>query len=148
MRFLIEKKAMVQLLKTVSHRHLAAVDHRGKNQWLRIGAQGGTVELQANGVAMGHPAQVAEEGVSFVRYRGLLELVQSFKVKEIRFAVTPAGMAIETWSSGDAAWFAIFDDPRTAPATMEDVAKDGSAEPSFITPDAMQHWREMVLKSK
>lgn len=148
MKFTIEKKALVQMVKTVNHRHLAAVAHRKKNEWLRIEAAGGKVEMQANGVGMGYSAAVREEGVCFIRYRGLLELVQSFSVKEITFAITPEGMAVETWSSGNAAWFALFDDPATAPATVEDVSKVDGKEPTFISVGAVQHWREMVLRSK
>jgi hypothetical protein len=56
-------------------------------------------------------------------------------------------MRVESWSSNAAA-FAIFDIPATAPATLEDVSKSDTAEPSFISPDAIQDWRKMVLRSK
>jgi hypothetical protein len=147
MKFSIEKRALVHMLKTVNHRDRATAEHRKKNEWLRIEATFGKVELMANGVGMGHEADVLETGVCFVRYRGLLELVQSFKADEINMAITPEGMRIESWSNNTAA-FAIFDIPATAPATLEDVSKPDAAEPSFISPDAIQHWREMVLRSK
>jgi hypothetical protein len=147
MKFSIQKKALVHMLKTVNHRDRARAAHREKSEWLRIEATLGKVELLANGVGMGHHADVLETGVCFVRYKGLAELVQSFKADEINMAITPEGMRVESWSSNAAA-FAIFDIPATAPAALEDVSKPDAAEPSFISPDAIQHWRKMVLRSK
>jgi hypothetical protein len=126
MQFAVEKNALVKMLKAVNRRDRASVAVRNKNQWLRIAAQNGTLELLANGFSAGGPATVTDEGVAFVWYGRLLEIVQSYNTKEITISITPAGMKINTFETGRQAWFAIFDKPEMAPPSMEDVFKDAS----------------------
>lgn len=147
MKFVVDKKQLVRILKIVNHRDMASVAHRKKNQYLRIKAHNMEVELQANGVAATIPAMIAEKGVCFIKYRGLLEVVQSFKKKKIYIAVTPEGVQIETLSGNDQIWYAIFDHPKAAPASMENIDKPNTPEPSFISNSAIQDWREMYLRS-
>ena len=109
MQFTVEKKALVKMIKTVNRRDAGSVSIRNKNQWMRIAAQNGTLELMANGFSAGGPATVAEEGVAFVWYGRMLEIVQSYNTPEITITITPAGMTINTFETGRAAWFAIFD---------------------------------------
>lgn len=124
MQFSIEKKALVQMLKTVHQRDAGSIGVRNKNQWLRIAAQADAVELQANGFSAGGPATVTKEGVAFVWYKRMLDIVQSFKTDDISVTITPEGMKINTFETGRQAWFAIFDKPGMAPPSMEDVFKD------------------------
>lgn len=124
MQFSIKKTALVKMITTVHQRDAGSVGVRNKNQWLRIAAQNDAVELQANGFTAGEPATVTEEGVAFVWYKRMLDIVQSFKTDEISMTVTPAGMKINTFETGRASWFAIFDKPEMAPPAMEDVFKN------------------------
>lgn len=124
MQLSIDKKALVQMLKTVHQRDAGSVGVRNKNQWLRIAAQADAVELQANGFSAGGPATVTEEGVAFVWYKRMLDIVQSFKTDDISVTITPEGMKINTFETGRQAWFAIFDKPGMAPPAMEDVFKN------------------------
>jgi hypothetical protein len=143
MKFVIEKKHLVRMLKIVGHRDAAAAAHRKKNQYLRIRAHNMEVELEANGVAISAPAMITEKGVCFIRYKGLLELVQSYDKKKIYMEVTPEGFQLETYRASEKLWFAIFDDPKAAPKAMEDV----SIKPSFMSSTAILEWREMYLSS-
>jgi hypothetical protein len=145
MKFVIDKKYLVRMLKLVNHRDAASVAHRKKSQYLRIKAYNMAVELEANGLAISAPAMITEKGVCFIKYRGLLEVVQSYK--KIYMAVTPEGIQVETVSANDQLWYAIFDDPKVAPVSIEDVRKEKSPEPSFISPSAIQDWREMYRRS-
>ncbi|MCF8131362.1 MAG: hypothetical protein K9N10_22865 [Deltaproteobacteria bacterium] len=147
MKFVIAKKDLVRMLKIVNHRDLASVAQRKKNQYLRIKAHNMEVELQANGVAMSAPAMITQKGVCFIRYRNLLEVVQSYKKKKIYMAVTPDGLEIEKLSTGSGIWYAIFDDPKVAPESMEDTEIRKAPEPSFISSTAIQDWREMYHRS-
>jgi hypothetical protein len=126
MQFSIGKKVLVQMLKTVHRRDARSVGVRNKNQWLRIAAQSDAVEMLANGFSAGGPATVIEEGVAFVWYKRMLDIVQSFKTDDISVTITPEGMKINTFETGRQAWFAIFDKPEMAPPSMEDVFKDTS----------------------
>lgn len=144
MKFVVDKKQLVRILKIVNHRDVASVAHRKKNQYLRIKACNMEVELQANVVAASMPAMIAEKGVCFIKYRSLLEVVQSFKKKKIYIAVTPEGIQIETFSATDQMWYAIFDDPKAAPETVENV---DIPKPSFVSSTAVQDWREMYWRS-
>lgn len=147
MKFVIEKKHLVRILKIVSHRDMASVAFRKKNQYLRIKAYNMEVEIAGNGVSIAAPAMITEKGVCFIKYRGLLEVVQSYQKKKIYMAVTPEGIQIETFTASDQLWYAIFDDPKTAPKTMEGVDRLKTPEPSFISSAAIQDWREMYLSS-
>ncbi|VGO22309.1 hypothetical protein [Pontiella sulfatireligans] len=147
MKFVIDKKHLVRMLKIVNHRDMASISHRKKNQYLRIKAYNMEVELEANGVAISTSAMITEKGVCFIRYRGLLELVQSYKKKKIYIVVTPDGLQIETYHASDELWYAIFDDPKMAPASIEEVQKDKTPEPSFVSSTAIQDWRDMYRQS-
>jgi hypothetical protein len=148
MQFSVEKKALVKMLKAVHRRDQAAVAVRNKNRWLRMAAQNGTLELLANGFSAGGPANVTEEGVAFVWYGRMLEIVQSYKTPEITITITPAGMKINTFETGRAAWFAIFDKPSLAPESMEAVFKDYCPPDPAEALEVMRLWREMRLRSK
>jgi len=148
MQFAVEKKALVKLIKTVNRRDKGSVSIRNKNQWMRIAAQNGTLELQANGFSAGGPATVTEEGVAFVWYGRLLEIVQSYNTPEMTVTITPAGMRINTFETGRNAWYAIFDKPELAPETMEAVYKDHCPPDPAEALEVMRLWREMRLRSK
>ena len=148
MRFTVEKKALVKLIKTVNRRDKGSVSIRNKNQWMRIATQNGTLELMANGFSAGGPATVIEEGVAFVWYTRMLEIVQSYNTKEITISITPAGMAINTFQTGRNAWYAIFDKPELAPESMEAVYKDHCPPDPAEAMEVMRLWREMRLRSK
>jgi len=148
MQFTVEKKALVKMLKAVHRRDLGSVSVRNKNQWLRVAAQNGTLELLANGFSAGGPATVTEEGVAFVWYGRMLKIVQSYKTSEITFSITPSGMSINTFQTGRAAWFAIFDKPSLAPESMEAVFKDHCPADPAEALEVMNLWREMRLRAK
>jgi hypothetical protein len=148
MQFTVEKKALVKMIKTVNRRDAGSVSIRNKNQWLRIAAKNGTLELMANGFSAGGPAAVIEEGVAFVWYTRMLEIVQSYKTPEITVTITPAGMKINTFETGRQAWFAIFDKPSLAPESMEAVFKDHCPPDPAEALDVINLWREMRLRSK
>jgi hypothetical protein len=148
MLFSVEKKALVKLIKTVNRRDAGSVSIRNKNQWMRIAAQNGTVELEANGFSAGGPATVTKKGVAFVWYGRLLEIVQSYNTKEITISITPAGMKINTFETGRNAWYAIFDLPEMAPESMEAVYKDHCPPDPAEALEVINLWREMRLRSK
>ncbi|MDF7824464.1 hypothetical protein P4B35_10605 [Pontiellaceae bacterium B12227] len=147
MKFVIDKKHLVRLLKLAGHRDMASVSRQKKNQYLRIKAYNMEVELEANGLGISAPAMITEKGVCFIRYKGLLELVQSYKKKKIYMAITPEGLQIETYRASSELWFAIFDDPKIAPQSVEDVHKETMPEPSFVSSSAIQDWRDMYRGS-
>jgi len=148
MQFSVEKKVLVKLIKAVHRRDRASVAVRNKNQWLRIAAQNGTLELLANGFSAGGPATVVEKGVAFVWYGRLLEIVQSYNTKEITISITPAGMKINTFETGRNAWYAIFDLPEMAPESMEAIYKDHCPPDPADALEVINLWREMRLRSK
>jgi hypothetical protein len=62
--------------------------------------------------------------------------------------ITPDGMSINTFQTGRAAWFAIFDKPELAPESMEAVYKDHCPQDPAEALEVMRLWREMRLRSK
>jgi hypothetical protein len=121
---------------------------RNKMQWLRIAAQNDTLELAANGFGAGGPATVTTEGVAFVWYARMLEIVKSYNTKEITISITPAGMTINTFQIGRSAWYAIFDKPELAPESMETVYKGQCPPDPAEALEVMRLWHEMRLRSK
>ncbi len=148
MQFTVEKKALVKMLKAVHRRDQGSVSVRNKNQWLRVAAQNGTLELMANGFSAGGPAAVTKKGVAFVWYARMLKIVQSYNTPEITVTITPDGMTINTFQTGRDAWYAIFDLPEMAPESMEAVYKDHCPPDPAEALEVINLWREMRLRSK
>lgn len=143
MKFRMDRKSLIKLLKAVNHRDFAMTGHMEKNRWLRIAACAGQIGLSANGVAGTAPAEILEEGVCFIWYGKLLKILQSFKTPEITIEVVPEGITIETFSIGSAGWTAIYDKPELAPETIEDVAKNKGANASHVS----RTWWETATES-
>ena len=133
MKFTIDRKALINLLKQVNHRDFGMTGRMDKNRWLRIAACAGQIGLSANGVAGITRAEIIEEGVCFIWYGKLLKILQSFKQPEITMEVSPGGITIETFSIGHDGWTAIYDKPELAPQTIEDVTVTKGAGASFVS---------------
>ena len=76
MKFKMDRKALIKLIKVVNHRDFSMTGHMEKNRWLRIAACAGQVGLSANGVAGTSPAEILEEGVCFIWYGKLLQILK------------------------------------------------------------------------
>ena len=63
MKFRMDRKALIKLIKVVNHRDFSMTDRREKNRWLRIAACADQIGLSANGVAGTVLIEVLDESV-------------------------------------------------------------------------------------
>jgi hypothetical protein len=147
MKFTLPKRALVKLLKIVT---TTPGDPRvGKDQYLRIEARGATLTMTANEAEVAAPAEIAKEGVCYIRYRNLLPVIQSFKgVKELTIEIAPAGLQIGTFRVSDGIWIALFDNPATAPRSL--IRRDDprlAAKAEAALQEGVQAWRDFYAGS-
>ena len=132
MKFTIQRKILVRLLKLVLLN--PDLDRAHRDVFIRIAAHKMKVILKANMNEAGGPAIITNKGVAFIRYRRLLLVIQSFKHnKWLTVGIDSEGLHIGKLHVSEQIWWAIFDDPETAPqefvsskaalATMADLEK-------------------------
>jgi hypothetical protein len=109
----MQKKILVRLLKLVLCN--PDLDRRQRDTHIRISAHKTRVNLKTNQNEAVGPAIVSDKGVAFVRYRSLLPLIQSFRKRMLTITIDADGLHIDRFHVSKEIWWAIFDDPATAP---------------------------------
>jgi hypothetical protein len=143
-KFTIQKKVLVRLLKVVTPKAIG----RKADHYLRIEAWNMRVNLSANQVEAEGPAMITKKGVCFIRYRNLLQVVNSFKgTKDLTVEIEPGGLRIGRFSISEGIWLALFDDPRKAPKSRIDEGDPALAK-TAATGEALdvQAWRDFYSK--
>ena len=114
MKFTMNRRLLVKLLKLVLRN--PDLPRTQRDTYIRISAYRMRVSLKANQFEAGGPAMITEKGVAFIRHRGLLPVIQSFKGKQtLTVTIDTTGLTIGRLHVSDQIWWAIFDDPETAP---------------------------------
>jgi hypothetical protein len=115
MKFTVERKVLIKMLKMLSVGGVAHDDH------LRIAAQGGQLTLTVEDMAgTSFEAAIAEEGVCFFRHKQLLPLLRAYKAaKSLTMEVNSQGIKFGTTTIGRGLWeISLFENPATAPQRL------------------------------
>jgi len=115
MKFTIERKVLIKMLKMLSLGGVAQDDH------LRIAAQDGEITLTVEDRAgTSYVAIVEEEGVCFFRHKQFLPLLRTYKdTKRLTIEINPQEIKFGSTSISRGFWeISLFENPATAPQRL------------------------------
>ena len=115
MKFTVERKVLIKMLKTISLGGVAQDDH------LRIAAQDGEIALTVEDRAgTSFVAIVEEEGVCFFRHKQFLPLLRTYKdTKRLTIEVNPQGIKFGRTTISRGLWeVSLFENPAAAPERL------------------------------
>ena len=119
MKFTIQRRQLVGMLKVVlTNPSLAKHD---RDRFLRIEAANARLVLKSNKTEAGAAAFITEKGVAFILYHKLLPLIESFKNRRmLTVTIDPDGFHINRFHISSDIWWAIYDNPESAPKSVPD----------------------------
>ncbi len=119
MKFTIERKVLIKMLKMLSLGGVAQDDH------LRIAAQDGEIALTVEDRAgTSYVAIVEKKGVCFFRFKQFLPLLRTYKdTKRLTIEVNPREIKFGSTSISRGLWeISLFENPAIAPLTLPKFA--------------------------
>ena len=125
MKFTIERKVLIKMLKTISLGGVA------ENDRLRIAALDGEITLTVEDrVGTSFVAIVEEEGVCFFRHNQFLPLLRTYKyAKRLTIEVNPKEMKFGSTIISRGLWeISLFENPATAPQLLIQKSPDVARE--------------------
>jgi hypothetical protein len=115
MKFTIERKILIKMLKMLSLGGVAQDDH------LRIAAQDGEIALTVEDRAgTSYVAIVEKKGVCFFRFKQFLPLLRTYKnTKRLTIEINPREIKFGSTSISRGLWeISLFENPAIAPLTL------------------------------